>query len=208
MTVEVIGSPTWRITTPVVFSAPYAEGDDIIETATSLFPAPLWGLEEGAGVVAGDPSTQDFEHYVEERVAASSYAAGDVFTTSQFSGGPAVYIVFLIIPGPGAPRGSSPDAPSGTAAMIPHDFYPFRFSGDVLRDCEIFDPNLEFEWDNPPASVEAYDGQTRIPAFVIDSYEFRSPESSARAPGTYLHDQTVVDSSNRGYHFTVQFVVE
>ena len=50
--------------------------------------------------------------------------------------------------------------------------------------------------------------RSRIPAFVIDSYEFRSPESSARAPGTYLHDQTVVDSSNRGYHFTVQFVVE
>lgn len=205
--VETIGGPTWRLTTPVVFSAPYGEGDEIVETATSVFPAPLWGFEPAIGPVAGERSTLDFDRYVQERVAALGYPTGPRFTTAQFEGGPAIYVVALLVPDDSAPYGSASDYGDGSGPIIPHDTYGFEFSGRVLRDCEVFDPNLNFRWENPPSSHEMYDGQTRIVLMQWSAYEFRF-DDTVPAPGTYLHEQTIVDSINRGYRFTVQFVVE
>ncbi len=207
--VEAIGAPTWRITTPVVFSAPYGGGDQLIQTATSIFPAPLWGVEAGVGIVAGNPSSESFERYVEDRVAELGYPTGTDFTAGQFSGGPAIYIVFLIVPGDLAPTGTSSDSPSVDAPIIPHRAYGFDSSGRVLRDCEVFDPNRDFRWEDPPPSAETYEGQSRIPVLLIDAYEFRSPESLRLEPaGSYLHEQTITDSRNTGYRFSVQFEVE
>ncbi|MCA9609010.1 MAG: hypothetical protein KC619_25590 [Myxococcales bacterium] len=208
VTIEPIGLASWRMTTPVVFSAPHGGGEQLLMTATSIFPAPLWGVEPGGVIVAGNPSPGSFETYVEERVAELGYRTGPVFSSEDFSGGSAIYIVFLLLPAEGALEGTSSDSPDADAPIIPHRNYGFDSTGRVLRDCEVFDPNRDFRWEDPPPSAEMYEGQSRIPVLLIDAYEFRLPESDALPPGTYLHEQTLTDSVNAGYRFRVQFEVE
>ena len=208
VTIEVIGAPDWTITTPVVFAAPFAEGGSTGETEMVLFPEPLWGTDTDGTLIAGEMSSLAFEDYLHDQVNGSSFITGDTFGREHFSGGSAIFIVFLLVPGTGAPGGTSSDSPTVDAPMIPHSTYPIGSTGDVFRNCEVFNPNLEFVLVRPPETAEAFDGQSRVPVVMIDAYELRSPEVTATATGTYLHDQTLLDSLNRGYRFTVQYEIE
>lgn len=219
--VETFGQPGWRLSAPVLFSAPYDGGDSQIETMVALLPDPLWGFEEGFGPVAGDPVSTvdeelDFDRYLGERARAIAdemervqLPAGNRFGIEQFAGGDAVYIVFLILPTAGADLGTTPDSPTEPAPMIPHDRYPFQFRGDLFRECEVFNPNLDDPWREPPASHEMFEGQSRIPLFVVNAHELRSPEIvEPPAPGEYVVEQRVLDRFGRGYRYTVRFEVE
>lgn len=206
--IEPMGVPAWRMTTPVAFSAPYDDGELLVQTVRRLFPNPLWGLESGGRIVAGNPSSQPFDTYVQDQVAELGWDTGPVFSTSQFSGGPAVYIAFLLLPAEGATMGRSSDSPDEDVPIIPHSLYGFGGGGSVLRDCEVFDPGRELRWDAPPPSAGAFDGQSRIAVLLIDSYDLRLPESDAVPEGTYLHEQTIRDTVGAGYRFSVQFEVE
>jgi len=45
--------------------------------------------------------------------------------------------------------------------MIPHRSYPFRFRGDLFRECEVFNPNLDYEWGSPPGGTTPSTTSTR-----------------------------------------------
>ena len=219
--VETFGEPQWHLSAPVLFTGPYDGGDSQRATMVDLLPDPLWGFEEGFGPVAGDPvgavePDVDFERYLRARARTLAETErvqlpeDDRFGIEQFSGGDAVYIAFLLLPNADAERGTTPDSPTLPAPMISHRSYPFRFRGDLFRECEVFNPNLDYEWDAPPTSHEMYEGQSRIPLFVVNAHELRSPEirGPAPAPGEYVVEQTIVDRLGYGYRYTVRFEVE
>jgi len=219
--VETFGAPTWRITAPVLFSGPYDEGDSQFETMVAMLPDPLWGFEEGIGPVAGDPVSRvepdvDFDRYMRERAVAVADAMervqmpnGNRFGIEQFNGGDAVYVAFFLIPTASAPLGTTPDSPTAPAPMIPHGAFPFSFEGNLYRECEVFNTNLDDGLDAPPRSHEGFQGQSRIPVFVVNAHELRSPElRSVPAPGDYVVEQRILDATGHGYRYTVRFEVE
>jgi hypothetical protein len=140
-------------------------------------------------------------------VARLGFAEKTVFDVSEFSAPSGVFLIWMNIPGPNAPTGSSPDFASGP--IIPNSIFPVRIAGDVYRNGAIFEQNA-FGYNvpslnalNPPLNV---DGHSHFPFFGAEADVF-GPAGLTDFTGAYEYRMTMRDVNGNGYNISARFQV-
>lgn len=204
-----IGHPTWRPVDFHLFSAPmgtlasgYAEFG---ETALSLLPEPNHVLYPGLLVGPGAPHAGPYDSELATGVATQGFHEGVRFSTSEFSNGEGVFIVWMTVPAPGT-TGSSPDFASGP--IIPNSLFPIHVEGTTTHNGQMFDPYLTAF--DVPALVDVdppfdVDGASHFPIFIADNADFGPVGGKLR--GSYIYQLTMIDSSGNGWRIDAHFAV-
>lgn len=189
------------------FSAPIGTATsgyfEFLETITSLLPPPNHEFNPQLGVGPGAPHEGPYDQELGEGVASNGYVEKSVFAASEYSAGAGVYLVFMLVPGPGSPFGSSPDFISGPIlpnSSFPLDVYGETFTNGVFNDIVAFGSVPAI---SEVTGFEALDGYSHIPYFVADNFDF----ASRRETGEFEYRLTLRDANGNGYDVTASFRV-
>jgi hypothetical protein len=200
VTLQRIGTPIW---TPVdfhVFSAPAGSWEEFLEVINAIWGPPNHPLPTGA------PHPPPYDTELAEGIARQGYHEGNTFLVTEFSGGRAIFLTFMLIPDPGT-TGSSPDYTSGP--IIPNTLFPISVDGTARRNGQLFDPDLDST--APPVNEVAprfkdTDGYSHLPFFFATSMDFAPP--GVRAEGAYEYEMRIVDRAGNGWVARASFNVE
>ena len=134
-----IGSPTWKPVDFHLFSAPVGTAEsgyvEFNETMQALLPPPNHVWIDGLGVGPGAAHQPPYTSELAAGVAAQGYHQGVQFSTSEFSNGMGVWVVWMNVPAPGG-TGSSPDFDSGP--IIPNSLFPIHQEGNDYHNGSVF----------------------------------------------------------------------
>jgi hypothetical protein len=204
---EPFGAPLW---TPVGFqqfsanlgSATTFTPPELIATEESVLPAHVFFGNEG---VVG-PRTAHAPPYDGE-LAAGVTAAGlvnnDRFTLDDITAPQGILLMFLIVPGQGAPNGSSTDYSDGP--IIANADFPVAADGDLHYLGGLVDPAFDSNYPGPTGLS---------PPFSVDGashWVFAFGETTAYIPrrrGPYQWRITLTDASGSGWRIATRFVIE
>jgi hypothetical protein len=205
-----IGNPTWKPVDFHLFSAPIGTAQtgyaEFADTALALLPPPNHVFVDGLFVGPGAPHAPPYDTEFANGVANLGYHEGVHFATSEFSGGSAVYLVWMTVPAPGT-IGSSPDFVSGPIipnALFPihgigtdeHDGKPFSFVGEAVV------PPLD---DAIAARFAGLDGHSHFPMYWADNADFGP--AGAKLAGSYRYVIDMTDQTGNGWHVEAHFTI-
>ena len=204
-----IGHPTWKPVDFHLFSAPLGTADtgyaEFSATVLALLPPPNHEPHPDLGVGPGAPHPPPYDSELANGLADLGFHEGVRFTSSEFSNGNGVWLVWMNVPAPGE-TGSSPDFASGP--IIPNTLFPIHLKGIDLHNEKMFSLLAEFdvppldEHLNPPFDV---DGHSHFPIFLADNADFGPP--SAKLGGSYEYQSTMIDRSGNGWRIEAHFAV-
>ena len=209
---ERIGDPIWRPGDFHLFSAPIgtpASGfEEFATTALSLLLPPNHQFHPQLLVGPGAPHAPPYDAELAQGVAALGFEEGRVFDASEFSGANGIYLVWMVVPDPGA-TGSSPDFASGP--IIPNTLFPITITGISTRNSKVFDPALASFSVPPldePSLTPSFDveGHSHFPVFIADATVF-GPGDVGPA-GNYKYTLTMTDQQGYGWTIHAHFVVK
>lgn len=206
LTVTTVGNPTFQAVDFHLFSAPigtaasgYAE---FYQTGQTILPPPYYKLDTAIGLTPDQPHPGvDFTTDIQQGVQAAGFVEKSVFLTPEFSNGMGVFLMYMVVPGPGAPAGSTLDYASGP--IIPNSIYPISqafatlFSDGTLADTSgnfsvnVIHPNL--------------DGESHMPFFVADNYDFMTADRGILNAFEYRIE--LRDAAGNGYDVKAAFTV-
>ena len=205
-----IGDPSWRPVDFNVFSAPVGTAStgyaEFGETILGLLP--LHDPHPQLFVGPGPPHGPPYQREMSEAVASAGYDVDGPFTSAQFSEGYGVFATWMVIPGGGSPRGSSPDF--GRDRIIPNSLFPLRVTGFSTPDGERFATNL-VDFSVPPLDSPDLtpsfdvDGHSHLQVFITDNHDFGPPETAI--VGDTSTNITMLDAHGDGWFILVSFSV-
>lgn len=207
VSITAVGSPGFVATDFHLFSAPigtaasgYAE---FAATQQALLPPPAHQPNPTLGIGPGAAHAGPYGGEFAQGVAANGFVESTGFTADRYSNGIGVYLVFMVVPGPGAPSGSSPDFASGP--ILPNAAFPFTIEGITLTDGV---PNAVAAQFPVPAIDQVPDftgleGHSHIPFFFVDNFDF----ALRPVAGSYEYRVSVLDAAGNGYSIVAPFQV-
>lgn len=203
-----VGTPSYIPTDFHLFTAPigtaatgYAEFG---QTQMALLPPPNHEPNPVLGIGPGAPHAGPYDKEFATGIAANGFVDATKFTTSQYSNGNGVYLVFMLVPSPGAPTGSSPDFASGP--IIPNAIFPLTVNGSTVTNGTVNDVLGQFQVpaiDQVPG-FEGLDGHSHIPFFFVDNFDF----ASRPVTGAYEYQLSIIDAAGNGYELTAPFQIQ
>jgi hypothetical protein len=186
-----VGTPGYQVTDLHLFAAP--TGAQAQQTFQALFPAHFPRV----------PHQPPYNQELATGLALTGYREGDVFDVSEFTAPSGVYLGFVVVPGPGAPTGSSPDFLSGP--IIPVGIQPIRIRGDVFLDGALFEQSPG-AFSLNLTSVAGIDGGSHFVVALFEDSSFASP-GLTDLTGAYEYRLTLRDANGNGYNALAQFQV-
>ena len=204
-----IGTPSFVPTDFHLFSAPSGTAADGFaafgQTQQALLPPPNHVPNPALGIGPGQPHAGPYDQEFAQGVAANGFVDSTQFTTAQYSGGNAVYLVFMAVPGAGSSTGSSPNSPSGR--ILANAIFPLTVDGTTLTDGVANDVLGQFTV--PPINTvpefvpAALDGYSHVPFFFLDNFDF----ASRPVTGAYEYRISITDAAGNGYLVSAPFQV-
>ena len=207
VTVIQVGQPTFYVAGQVQLAAPIGTFDDnfaewMVSTA-KLLPPPNHQLHPQLGVGPGAPHS-GYDTELSTGLAGSGFKQGTIYTVEDFKLPNAVWVGFMVVAGPGAPQGSSPDYLLGPIIPGPINV-PFAAT---YRNGELFDsasglsvpPLREVD---PPFDV---DGHSHFPYFWADAFDW-APPGVTDPKGNYEFIIQMRDTGGNGWDITADFTV-
>lgn len=190
-----IGTPIWQPTGFSQFSAPLGTPDNLSlfnQTVAAVLPnhAPIRVPHDGP-----------YDQEITQGVANAGFVNKTVFDTSEFNAPSGIFFGFIIVPGAGAPVGSSFDFASGP--IIPNSILPLRLTGDLFRNGEIFEANAITFTFNPSATR---DGNSHNVLLTAENSSF-APPGLTDLTGAYEYRLTLRDTTGSGYDLSARFQV-
>ena len=205
--VTTVGTPTFVPTDFHVFAAPigtaatgYAE---FTQTMQAILPPPNHVLNPILGIGPGAPHAGPYDQEMGEGVAANGFVESTTFPTADYSNGTGVFLVFMLVPGPGSPTGSSPDFASGP--IIPNAIFPLTIDGSTFTNGTLNDVLSQFQVpaiDQIPG-FEGLEGHSHIPFFFADNFDF----AARPVTGNYEYRISLLDTAGNGYQIVAPFEV-
>lgn len=195
-----VGSPTWEVGEVAIFSAPVGTSSSLAPLEaelTRLFGPEHMTAGNGAVLVDGAPHGGPYETELGRRLAAGAVTPGHLFHVSDWTAPQGLVFVALLVPGAGAPTGSSSDAVSGP--IIPASAYPLRSAGALFHDGALVDPAFDGSL-GPP---DGLDGRSHQFVIMVETTEF-IPGS----PGEYRMRMEMRDATGAGWDVLATFDVE
>jgi hypothetical protein len=202
-----VGSPTWYPAGCVQLAAPIGTFDngfaDFPISAAKLLPSPNHEILMPYGIVPGVAHT-GFDTELPAGLAASGFKGGTVFTPQDFRLPNAVWLAMMIVAGPNAPQGATPDYTLGPTIPGPINFT----SSDTYRNGVWFDGSGS--WSVPP--LQDFDpryaglSHSHFPSFYADAMDWAPPDVTDPA-GDYEYRITVRDEAGNGWDITANFIV-
>lgn len=200
-----IGNPVFVPTDFHLFTAPigtaasgYAE---FVSTLQTILPPPDHVLNPALGIGPGAPHPGPYDTEIGQGVAAAGYRESTTFSTSDYSNGNGVYLAFMLVPGAGAPIGSSPDFASGP--IIPDTIFPLSAANGTFTNGVFNDGSALTIPATSDASLPGLDGYSHIPYFLADNFDF----ALNPVAGAYEYRITILDDAGNGYRITAAFSV-
>lgn len=202
-----VGDPTFVPTDFHLFAAPigteatgYAE---FLGTLQSILSPPQHADVPGLGIGPGIPHAGPYDQEMGKGVIGAGFVEATTFTTAQFSNGTAVFLGFMLVPGPNAPSGSSPDFASGP--IMANAMFPLNFVSDTFTDGTFNDTGKsEVPAISTVPGFESLAGHSHIPLFTADNFDFASND----VPGAYEYRITLRDAAGNGYDVVAPFQVQ
>lgn len=201
-----VGAPEWQVVDFHLFSAPigtqvtgYAA---LFDTVASVLPPPNHVINPATGTIEpGTPHAPPYDNEIGSGVRASGFAEKTTFAAQEFSNGYAVFLAFMLVPGPESTSGSSPDYTRGP--IVPNALLPLSSVASTFRNGALFSQPSEFDV-QPLIGV---DGFSHSPDFYVDNLDFAlSPQTVAA--GSYKYEIILRDAGGSGWDVTVPFIVE
>jgi hypothetical protein len=135
-------------------------------------------------------------------VAAAGFVNSTTFSTADYSNGTGVILAFMLVPGPTAPTGSSPDFASGpiiSNSILPLTFDALTVTNGIDNDTSSFQvPTTDV------AGLPGLNGYSHIPLFLADNFDFSLLPTIA---GDYEYRISLLDASGNGYEIVAPFAV-
>jgi hypothetical protein len=206
LTVTTVGNPTFRPVDFHLFSAPIGTAADgyaeFFQTGQLVLPEPYYKYVPGLGITPDQPHPgDDFTTDILQGVQANGFVDKTTFSASEFSEGRGVFLSYMVVPGAGAPVGSSPDFTSGP--IIPNGAFPVSQSFDTFYgNGTLADSSGTFTLDVLHPDL---DGESHIPFFVADNFSFMDP--SKGIVHDYEYRISLRDASGNGYDIRAAFSV-
>ena len=198
-----IGTPSWQLVDMHQFSGPIGTGPDFADffaTLSNLLPPPNHVPDPAAGVLPGAPHPGPYDQELGNGVNSLGFNEKSTFSASEFSGVMGVYLIFMIVPGPGSLTGSSPDYASGPIipnSLLPiHSVFTTNRNGDQFSNIGVFDTVL----------LNGVAGYSHIPNFYADGLVF-ARDPSTGATGSYEYRIELTDALGNGWNVTAPFQV-
>jgi MYXO-CTERM domain-containing protein len=202
-----VGTPTFVPSDFHLFVAPigtaatgYAEFTQAME---AILPPPNHVLNPILGIGPGVPHAGPYDQEMGQGVAANGFVESTTFSTSDYSNGTGVYLVFMLIPGPGSSTGSSPDFASGP--IIPNAIFPLTIDGNTFTQGMLNDVLGQFQVpaiDQVPG-FEGLEGYSHIPFFFADNFDF----AARPVTGDYEYRISLLDDAGNGFQIVAPFQV-
>jgi hypothetical protein len=197
------GNPVWRPAGFNLISAPIGTPADgfaeFVETAEKILPPPDHLFASGFGIVPGAPHPPPYDDEMDDGVKAAGFKDKIVFSSGQFSIPDAVWLLFMIIPGAGAPLGSSPDY--GHGPIVPNNLFPITVSTILTSNGVTLD---SLAYSVPPTTglptPIMVDGFSHFPNFVADAFDI-APAAN------YGYTVTITDKNGNGWTASVGFKI-
>lgn len=209
--VTTVGNPIFVPTDFHLFAAPIGTAADnyagFLQTAEAILPPPNHVFNPALGVGPGAPHPGPYDTEIGQGVSANGFFESATFPISDYSNGNAVMLAFMLIPGPGAPTGSSPDFASGP--IIPNGIFPLtgdgNFPNGTFTNGTFNDPLgvLTVPAIDQVPGFTGLDGHSHIPVFFADNFDF----ASQPIPGDYEYRISLFDNAGNGYQIVASFQV-
>lgn len=203
-----IGAPLWEPVQARAFAATIGSLDTgpepYFEWQANLF-GPYHTYSPSNGFVPGVAHEGPYESEIALLADEAGVTSTQSFLRAEFTEPSGVILLVMIAPGPGAPRGSSPDFDEGS--IIGNDVFPIRVTGGLYQGGEPYDLDLS-------GTYVGYD--QLVPPIVADgaSHFFLGfGLSSAFGPpgvdvvGDYVVRARAIDSVGEGWEFEIPFTV-
>jgi hypothetical protein len=206
VTVTTVGNPTFQAVDFHLLSAPigtaasgYAEFQ---QTGLVVLPPPYYKLDPAIGITPDQPHPGvDFTTDLQQGVQAAGFVDKSAFITPEFSNGMGVFLMYMLVPGPGAPVGSSLDYASGP--IIPNSIYPISQAfSTYFSDGTLADSSGSFSVNVLHPSL---DGESHTPFFVADSFDFMTADRGIAHEFEYRIE--LRDAAGNGYDIKASFTV-
>lgn len=207
-----IGKPVWQPVDFHLFSAPIGVPDDNFagfdQTLQALLPPPHHLFDVNVGVLPGAPHSPPYSNELAHGVARVGLKDTLFFHPAQFAIPNGVYLIWMLVPGPSAPKGSSPDFKKGP--IIPNELFPISVSGFATRNGAEFDPALVPPGKTIPKTTDLptpinVNGYSHVPEFAADALDFGPPGTDP--VGLYEYAFTLIDAAGNGWKFNAFFLV-
>jgi len=206
--VTAIGNPTFVPTDFHLFAAPIGTAAtgyvEFTETQQAILPPPDHELNSVLGGIGpGAPHAGPYDQEIGEGVAANGFVESTTFTVTQYSNGTGVFLVFMVVPGPGSPTGSSPDFASGP--IIANAIFPLTIHANTFTNGTFNDILGQFQVpaiDQVPG-FEGLEGHSHIPFFFADNFDF----ASRPITGDYEYRISLLDAARSGYEIVASFQI-
>lgn len=205
--VTAIGNPTFVPIDFHLFAAPIGTAStgyvEFGQTQQAILPPPNHVSNEVLGIGPGAPHAGPYGQEMAEGVAANGFVESTRFSVTQYSNGTGVYLVFMLVPGPGSPTGSSPDFASGP--IIANAIFPLTIDGRTFTDGTFNDILAQFQVpaiDQVPG-FGGLEGHSHVPLFFADNFDF----ASRPITGDYEYRISLLDATGSGYQIVAPFQI-
>jgi hypothetical protein len=202
-----IGSPLWQVAGVIAVAGDVGTTtpDPLIAFLKDMVgPNHAWDDDD---FIVGPklPHAGPYDDEIFSLAVAAGHTPKQSFTKAEFTGPKGVIITFNIIPGAGAPTGSSFDFASGP--ILPNAIFPLKVDGDMYREGELYDPFFDGDFPGylgltPPINK---DGASHLFWFFAEDDAFAPPNTPTN--GNYEFHLKITDSGGLGWNLTVPFTV-
>lgn len=203
-----IGKPIWEISGVVVLA-----GDVGTTTADPMIaflenwtgPNHKWWGDPDFLIGPAKVHAGPYNDELYTLAKAKNLSLKQTFSKAEFHGPKGVWVAFNIVPGDGAPTGSSFESASGP--ILPKAIFPLTEDGDTYRNGELYDPFFDGSFSgqhnlHPPIDK---DGASHLFWFFGED-DFFGPENTP-ADGSYEFDLKITDVTGRGWNLKVPYTV-
>ena len=213
-----IGSPTWEPSEAALFAARDGSGGaNFIPLVSSILGPRHQYYEAVAGFGPAVAHAGPYTGELAAMLAARALTPQQSFVAADLNFPAGIGLIVAIVPGAGAPRGSSFDFAEGP--IIPNPRFPLTTIGRVFRDGATFDPNILLEtrgYDEFMPPIDA-DGPSHLflPLLENDLVNLpRDPANPGNGPppqpvidGEYQFKLAITDSGGSGWVLDLPFTV-
>lgn len=196
VSVTPVGSPIFGTLDVNLFSAPLGTSAsgfaEFFQTAAAVLPDHVPGRVPHAG---------PYDQEITQGLASAGLVSKFVFDVSELAAPQGIFFAFVIVPGAGAPLGSSLDFASGP--IIPNANLPIRVAGDAFRNGALFEQDA---FGATLGLVAGRDGSSHN--FIIGALNSESaPPGLTDLTGDYEYRLTIRDAGQNGYNVSARFTV-
>jgi hypothetical protein len=203
-----IGKPIWEISGVVVLAGDV--GTDSFDPMIAFLenwtkPNHKWWGDPDYLIGPDKAHAGPYNDELYTLATAKNLKLKQTFSKAEFTGPKGVWVAFNIIPGEGAPTGSSFDSASGP--ILPKAIFPLTEDGDTYRNGELYDPFFDGSFSgqhnlHPPIDK---DGASHLFWFFGEDNYF-GPENTPN-DGSYEFYLKITDATGRGWNLTVPYTV-